>query len=127
KCCEKWSADVWRHILPRGISGDPSNLVLLLFVLVMSGCSRGHVSGRTTPTVGSPGYPSYVQSHWHAVGSRSGGLANTLSNTLPNTRAGDLFLVWIDWDCGPEDHIDVQCTPPRTFQAIYDDINNQYL
>lgn len=64
--------------------------------------------------------PVYDQSSWASGQSAT----DTLDNTLPDiTPVGALLLVWIDWDCGPQD---VNCEEPRTFQSIWDDAGNEY-
>ena len=65
------------------------------------------------------GSPVYDQSSWSsAQGTVS--LDNTLSDATP---VGALLLVWVDWDCGPQDP---NCEAARTFQSIWDDAGNEY-
>lgn len=69
----------------------------------------------TVPT--STTIPSYVQSNWANVTGTTSTVANTLGSSTP---AGNLLLVWIDYDCGGG------CATNRSLTSITDDIGNVY-
>jgi Ricin-type beta-trefoil lectin domain len=83
-----------------------------------SGSSGGGGSSNGSSGGSGSGSPAtFVQSHWNAIGNTS---TSTLSNTIPNVAAGDLLLVWMDWDYGTE------MGGQRTFEWITDDAGNTY-